>query len=68
MISAVDDDVLFDCFVSRFEELLKALILSCIVLYYGANAPLILDYYSSFITSSIYKWYILLKVELRGGR
>ena len=44
MISAVDaDDVLFDCFVSRFEELLNnvALILSVISLYgsMGLNAP-----------------------------
>ena len=44
MISAVDVDVLFDCFVSRFDLLNNvALILSCMCCMYGANAPLMLD-------------------------
>lgn len=43
-----DDDVfLFDCFVSKSEELLNnvALILSCMCCKYGANAPLMLLIY-----------------------
>ena len=62
MISAVDaDDVLLDCFVDRFEELLNnvALILSvfrCMVV--GLTPLNACHFYSTFITSPIYKRYI----------